>query len=78
MTIWGQLRPADHTTVQYAVLELKRRGSHSWQQLTELSTESSEGYIYTHAAIPAAGQVRLAWLDTATGVVDYSRTVGVS
>jgi hypothetical protein len=77
VTIWGELRPADHTTVQYAVLELRRRGSKSWRQLTELSTESAEGFIYTHATIPAAGQVRLAWLDPAGGAVDYSRPVAV-
>jgi hypothetical protein len=78
VTVWGQLRPADHTTIQYAVLELRRAGSSTWDQLTELQTQNGEGFLSSRVSIPAAGQVRLAWLDPSTGNVEYSRAVGVS
>jgi hypothetical protein len=78
VTIWGQLRPANHTTTQFAVVEYERRGSHSWQQIREVATTSPEGYLVAHVALPAAGLVRLDWLDPATGAVDYSRFAPVS
>jgi hypothetical protein len=78
VTVWGHLRPADHTTIQYAVLEFRRRGASTWDQLTELQTQSSEGYVSARVGIPGAGAVRLAWLDPATGSVAYSRVVNVS
>jgi hypothetical protein len=78
VTIWGQLRPAVHSSVQYAVLEYERPGSSSWTQLQELQTTSPRGFLVAHVSIPGAGAIRLAWLDPSSGNVDYSRTVAIS
>jgi hypothetical protein len=76
--VWGELRPANHTTTQYAVIDYLRKGSKSWQQIREVATTSPQGYLVAHVGIPASGLIRLDWLDPTTGEVDYSRTVAVS
>jgi hypothetical protein len=78
VTVWGQLRPAAHAALQYAVLQYARSGSKAWNTLRLIQTASSQGFLVAHVAIPARGEVRLAWLDPASGVVDYSRTVSIS
>lgn len=78
VTVWAQLRPADHTTVQYAVLQYAQGASTSYGTIQEVSTTSSEGFLVTHVAIPAAGTIRIAFLDPYTGDVTYSRTVPIS
>ena len=77
VTIWGQLRPAAHNATQYGVIEFQRKGSSSWKELTEIQTDSPEGFIYNHVSIPSAGMVRLGWLDP-NGSVYYSRSVPIS
>ena len=74
--VWGELRPADHTTTQYGEIEFRRSRSRTWRELTEVRTNSPEGFVVSHVSIPAAGQVRLAWLDP-SGSVFYSRSVTV-
>jgi hypothetical protein len=76
--VWGELRPADHYQLQYAVIEFRRSGTRSFKQLTEVSTANSQGFVSAHVAIPSAGSVRLAWLDPATGTAYYSRSVTIS
>ncbi len=76
-TVWGQLRPADHSSLQYGVLEFERRGSRSYANLGEVATDSSEGFFVTHVTLPSAGWLRLAYLDS-SGDVLYSRTVAIS
>lgn len=78
VAVWGQLRPANHTTTQTAQIQLQSSGSSTWTTLTTVSTTDPEGFFLTHVAIPTSGQVRLAWTDPATGAVDYSRDVSVS
>ena len=75
--VWGQLRPADHTTTQTAQLQFQARGASSWSTLSTLTTTNSEGFLYAHIAITGPGAVRLAWTNPATGAIDYSRTVNV-
>jgi hypothetical protein len=75
VTVWGQVRPADHNTLQYAVLEYRSSDSSAWRTIREIQTASPQGYLLAHVAIPRAGQVRLAWLNPSSGNVDYSRTV---
>jgi hypothetical protein len=77
VTVWAQLRPAAHNTTQYGVIEFQRKGSSSWKELTEVQTDSPEGFVYNHVSIPSAGNVRLGWLDP-DGSVFYSRVVPVS
>ena len=77
VAVWGQLRPAAHNTTQYGVIEFEPRGSKSWKELTEVQTNSPEGFVYNHVSIPSAGNVRLGWLDP-NGSVYYSQTVSVS
>jgi hypothetical protein len=78
VTVWAQLRPADHTTIQYAVLQYASGGSTNYTTLSEVSTTSPEGFLVTHVRIPASGSVRIAFLDSYTGAVTYSRTVAIS
>jgi len=77
VAVWGQLRPANHTSTQNGVIEFRRGHSGRWSEAAQVQTSSPEGFIYNHVSIPAAGQVRLAWLDP-SGAVVYSRTVSVS
>ncbi len=77
VAVWGQLRPAVHTSTQTGVIEFRPRGSGRWSKLADVQTSSPEGFIYNHVSIPSAGQVRLGWLDP-SGAVLYSRTVSVS
>ena len=77
VAVWGQLRPADPGSTQYGLMEFRRKGSSSWKELTEVQTNSPEGFIYSHVSIPSAGNVRLGWLDP-DGTVHYSRAVAIS
>jgi hypothetical protein len=74
VTVWAQLRPADHSALQYAVVEYRRAGSGGWSQLTELVTGSPRGFAVAHVSIPAGGDIRVAWLNPGNGAVYYSRT----
>lgn len=78
VTIWGQLRPANHSSTQFGIVEYERRGSTTWQQIREVATDSPQGYVVAHVPIPAPGLVRLDWLDPSTGDVDYSRAATVN
>ncbi|HEY1592682.1 MAG TPA: hypothetical protein VGF81_12880 [Solirubrobacteraceae bacterium] len=75
--VWGQFRPAVHTTTQYGLIDFQRRGSSTWKQLAAVQTDSAEGFVYTHVTIPGRGAVRLDWVSP-SGSVSYSRTVPVS
>jgi hypothetical protein len=76
--VWGQFRPADHTTTQYGLIDFQAKGSSTWKQLgPPVQTTSSEGFVYTHVTIPRAGAVRLDWISP-SGSVSYSRIVPVS
>jgi hypothetical protein len=77
VTVWGQLRPADHETLQYGVLEFEPKGSGSFQQVREFQTASTQGFFVAHIGLPSAGKLRLAWL-AGNGSVYYSRTVAIS
>jgi hypothetical protein len=77
VTVWGQLRPADHQTLQYGVLEFEPRGSHTFEQIRELQTASQEGFFVAHIGLGSAGKLRLAWLSPG-GAVYYSSTVSIS
>jgi hypothetical protein len=77
VTIWGQLRPANHAQPQYAVIEFERAGSRGFQQLDEVQTSNREGFLLVNVALRHPGLVRLAWLDPATGNVEYSRNVSL-
>lgn len=77
VAVWGQLRPANHTTTQQGVIDFRPRGSSSWSEIAHIQTNSPEGFIYNHVSIPSAGDVRLGWLEP-SGSILYSRTVAVS
>jgi len=76
--IWGQVRPATHAQSQYAVIEYARRGARSFAQVGEVQASSPEGFVVAQVRLPAAGLVRIAWLEPGTGTVDYSRVIGIS
>ena len=78
VTIWGQLRPADHSAPQSAALQYRGRGSRGWKTLRMIQTASSEGFLLAHVRIGASGRIRLAFSDPAAGRTYHSRTVGIS
>ena len=77
VTVWGQLRPANHSALQYGFIEFEPTGSRSFRVLVEVQTASPQGFLVSHVSIPSRGQLRLAWL-TSAGTVEYSRTVAIS
>jgi len=76
VTVWGQLRPAAHTTLQDGVLQYEPRGSHRFATLAQVQTGSPEGFFVARPAIPRAGLIRLAWTSP-SGTTYYSRTVAI-
>lgn len=77
--VWGQLRPANHSSTQRATIQYVANGSQSWtsQAADAISTTNSEGFFLARVPIPSAGWVRVAWSDPADGVTYYSRSVQV-
>lgn len=78
VTVWGQLRPANHSGRQRGVIEWQAAHRSGWAQLRVLQTASPEGFVLAHVRIPGPGAVRLAWREPGTGTVRRSRTVAVS
>jgi hypothetical protein len=77
VTVWGQLRPADHAVLQYGELQYQPRGSRSWDALERIQTGSPEGFFVAQPAIRRPGQIRLAWTSPGGGTY-YSRVVAIS
>ncbi len=77
VTVWGQLRPADHTKIQSGAIQYRRHASQAWRTIRTVQTASPEGFLVAHVALPVAGQVRLTWHVPGTEDVYYSRTVRV-
>jgi hypothetical protein len=77
VTVWGQLRPANHSGSQDGAIEFLAKGSSRWTEVAAVQTANPEGFLLSHVPIPSAGEVRLAWLSPSGNVV-YSRTVAVS
>lgn len=78
VTVWAQLRPAQHSSTQSGVIEFRTSRSASWGSLAVVQTANRAGFMLSHVSIPERGMIRLAWYDAATGAVDYSRTVTIS
>jgi hypothetical protein len=74
--VWGQLRPANHSATQAGSIEFRPQGSSNWRQLARVRSNSSEGFVLTHVAVPSAGLLRLGWRSP-SGPVFYSRSVPV-
>jgi hypothetical protein len=75
--VWGQLRPADHSTTQRGVIDFQPSGAGTWRRLTEVRTTSPEGFLTTQVSVPSAGLLRLGWRSPA-GTMLYSRSARVS
>jgi hypothetical protein len=77
VTVWGQLRPADHTGLQTAMIEYEPAGASAFASLQAVQTASPQGFLLAHVAVPTPGLLRLAWTDASAGEVFYSRSVQV-
>ncbi len=77
VAVWGQLRPADHSRLQMGTIEFQPAGSAGWRRLSAVRTQSPEGFIFTHVAIPTSGLLRLGWRSP-SGSTFYSRSVRVT
>ena len=78
VAVWGQLRPADHSTTQVGVIEFTPRGGSRWKTVQKVKTSSPEGYLVAHVRIPRAGSVRLGWTQPGTRTELNSLAVSVS
>ena len=77
VVIWGQLRPADHSVLQYGLIQFRALHEREWGTIRVVQTSSPEGFVLAHVPIPAAGSVRLGWLNPRSSTVAYSRAVTV-
>ena len=77
VTIWGQLRPANHHKTQHGVIQFERKGTSKWKVLQHVQTTSSEGFLLNKVAVGHAGFVRIGW-ESPTHAWFYSRSVSVS
>ncbi len=77
VTVWGQLRPAEHASAQTAFIEYAPAGASAFTVIRQVQTASPEGFILAHLALSKPGLLRLAWIDPATGQVFRSRIVSV-
>jgi hypothetical protein len=77
VTVWGQLRPANHGTVQFARIEYQPAGASAFTVIRNVQTANPQGFILAHVSLSRPGWLRLAWPDPATGQVDHSRFVRV-
>ncbi|MDQ6605006.1 MAG: hypothetical protein M3Z06_00490, partial [Actinomycetota bacterium] len=77
VTLWGQLRPADHAGLQTATVEYEPAGTSAFTPIRQVQTGSPQGFLVTHLALSKPGLLRLAWIDPATGQVFHSRLVPV-
>jgi hypothetical protein len=59
------------------VIEFRPRGSGKWTAVREVQTDSAEGFVVAHLPLRSAGQLRLGWLNSATGNEEYSRVTAI-
>src|SRR5262249_54418030 len=57
-TVWGQFRPADHTTTQSGLIDFQAKGSSTWKELALVQTTNTEGFVSAKVTIPGPGAVR--------------------
>jgi hypothetical protein len=74
--VWGQLRPANHSSSQTGVIAFRPQGSSSWRTLARVSTNSPEGFVLAHVSAPSAGLLRLGW-KSPSGPMFFSRSVAL-
>jgi hypothetical protein len=74
-TVWGDVRPAHEVGGATAQLQFQADGSSDWTTVQQIQTN---GFLLAHVSLPAAGHVRLAWLDESTGDTHFSRAASVS
>ncbi len=79
VAVWGQLRPANHSSTQTAVIQYLPKGAKQWTHTQQdvVNTTNREGFFFTRVPIPSAGWTRLAWTDPSSGHTFYSRAVRV-
>jgi len=77
VTVWSQLRAANHTAVASAFVEFRSSRQAPWMTIGSVTTSSPEGFLITRVRIPATGWVRVGCTDARTGQLDYSRSVRI-
>jgi hypothetical protein len=78
VAVWGQLRPADHSSSQLATIEYEPKGAGAFTTLEQVQSSASQGFIFAHIGLSKPGLLRIAWLDPASGLVYHSRVVRIS
>ncbi|MCW3038746.1 MAG: hypothetical protein JWM31_651 [Solirubrobacterales bacterium] len=78
LRVWGLVRPASRLGRQTVRVQLRRTGAKGYKTLLSTRTRSGRGVVDKQVRIPAAGTVRLAWIDPRTKKPVLSRTVRVA
>lgn len=76
LRVWGLVRPA-HTAVNVAV-QFRPGTKGAFTRIATVRTKSRPDYLDTHVTLARSGQLRLAWRDTTTRTVIYSRVVAAT
>jgi hypothetical protein len=76
LRVWGLVRPA-HTAVNVAV-QFRPGTKGAFKRIATVRTKSRPDYLDTHVTLARSGQLRLAWRDTTTKTVIYSRVVSAT
>jgi hypothetical protein len=77
VTVWGQLRPADHGGPEDGTIQFEAAGASAFTTLQPVQTANPQGFILAHVPLTTAGSLRLAWQDPTSGQVYYSRVVAI-
>ncbi len=78
VTVWGQLRAANHAATQTATIEFRRSPHASWSTIGQVQSTNPEGFFLTSVAIPARGYIRVGFTDPRSGQGDWSRSAPIS
>jgi hypothetical protein len=78
VTVWGQLRPADHGGPEDGTIQFAPAGASAFATLQQVQTANPQGFIVAHVTLTTPGSLRLAWQDPTSGQVYYSRVVAIS
>lgn len=77
VTVWSQLRAANHSAVQTGLIQFRRSKQARWTTIRAAQTSSRQGFLITAVAIPSAGWLRVGCRNKWTGQMNYSRTVAI-
>jgi hypothetical protein len=77
IAVWGIVRDAPPAGAQDVRIQLAAPRASGFRTLASISTQARPAYFYGRVRLSTGGRLRIAWRNPATGLWQYSRTVGV-